>query len=187
MGAREEARMPAAGGHRSLGHRVTWFVVMMIVVGLVACETSSPAPDLQVSIDEGERSVRVGDELQLAASVSGGLGIDTGVRWSSSDPGVAQVDDEGLVTGVAEGEVDVRATSVADPRASDSVVITVTPDGVLLPGDPGSPAVAATYDYSVPIDRDPALVSVDEDAPLRPRIHRGEIEIAFDPAPPSVR
>ena len=174
--------MPASGPRATLGRHLAGLVAALVVVGLVACDPSSLPPGIQVSIDEGERSVRVGGELQLAASVSGGLGIDTGVRWSSGDPDVASVDDEGLVTGVAEGEVAVRATSVVDPRASDSVVITVTPDGVLLPGDPASPAVAATYDYSVPIDRDPSLVSVDEDAPLRPQIHRGEIEIAFDPS-----
>lgn len=173
--------MPASGPHATLGRRLAGFVAALIVVGLVACDPSSLPLGIQVAIDEGERSVRVDGELQLAASVSGGLGIDMGVRWSSRDTGIARVDDEGLVTGVAEGEVEVSATSVANPRASDSVVITVTPNGVLLPGDPGSLAVAATYDYSVPIDRDPALVDVDEDAPLRPRIHRGEIEIAFDP------
>ncbi len=49
------------------------------------------------------------------------------VSWDSSNDSIATVDANGLVTGVAEGEVTITATSDSNASATDTHVITVSP------------------------------------------------------------
>ncbi len=152
---------------------------------VVACDRGDATPPVRVSIDPGDTTLEVGAELTLTATVTGAHEQGT-LTWSSSDPSVAsveRVDGAGLVRGEAEGTAEITAQSSLDASASDSVTVSVVPAatavGVLLAGDPDALAVSVTTDLSVPIDRDPDLVSVDEDSPFRERYHRGEIEIGF--------
>ena len=52
-------------------------------------------------------------------------GTDESVTWFSTNESIATVDDNGIVTGVAEGSCFVVATSVADPQAYDFCIVTV--------------------------------------------------------------
>ncbi len=52
-------------------------------------------------------------------------GIDDAVEWSSSDEGIATVDDNGMVTGVSEGFVTITATSLLDETKSGTCEVQV--------------------------------------------------------------
>ncbi|MCI6525199.1 MAG: Ig-like domain-containing protein, partial [Bacilli bacterium] len=75
-----------------------------------------------VSLDQETATVKIGETVTLAATVSGVE--DTSVTWSSDHPEIASVAD-GVVTGVATGTATIIATSVADPTKSASCVVTV--------------------------------------------------------------
>ena len=87
-----------------------------------------------VSID-GNSTVKVGETVQLTATVSPSMAAQTGT-WSSSDTSVATVDENGVVTGVKEGTVTITFTT--DDGASASYDITVTNESTNPGGnDPG--------------------------------------------------
>ena len=89
--------------------------VGLVLEGL-ALEAKAPlAIDLSSSITS----------IQLSASV---LPIDAaqGVSWKSSDPRVASVDENGLVTGLRKGTATITATTADGTRRRASCVVTVT-------------------------------------------------------------
>ncbi len=59
------------------------------------------------------------------------------VKWESSDPEVATVSENGLVSFLVPGQVTITATSLEDPSMSDSVTFTVK--GGFFRSDLGSP------------------------------------------------
>ncbi len=77
-----------------------------------------------VTVDPAEATIIGTGSLQLSADVRP-WGIDDTVIWTSSDETVATVDEDGIVTGVAEGECTITATSVLDDTMSGTCVITV--------------------------------------------------------------
>ena len=70
-----------------------------------------------------------GDEatVQLTATVTGTGAFDKTVTWSSSDPAVATVDENGLVTAVKEGTATITATANGDTSVKGTSTITVEP------------------------------------------------------------
>jgi len=86
-----------------------------------------------VTVTPPQASVMPGATVQLEASVFDwdGEPADVPVAWASSNPDVATVDAEGLVTGVSPGSVTIRATAggvdgTADVTVSAVQVATVT-------------------------------------------------------------
>ncbi len=89
-----------------------------------------PAPVARVTIDPNTPSVPVGEAIQLTATArSSDEAILSGrlVEWSSADVAVATVDEDGIVTGVAEGIVTITARVEG---LFKSVDVTVTPPRV---------------------------------------------------------
>ncbi|MDE7153706.1 MAG: Ig-like domain-containing protein [Muribaculaceae bacterium] len=64
-----------------------------------------------IVLDKTEITLETDDSEQLIASVGTAKMEDKSVTWSSSDPEVATVDDEGLVTAVAPGTATIEAIS----------------------------------------------------------------------------
>jgi mono/diheme cytochrome c family protein len=86
---------------------------------------------VEVRVAADSVAVAVGHELQLRAyplDGSGALLVGMSVSWQSTDVQVASVDDGGLVTGVAEGDVSVIASIGS---LSDTTFVTVAPPPVL--------------------------------------------------------
>ncbi len=82
-------------------------------------------------------SMRLGEALQLAATVTGTT--NTAVTWSSSSPATASITNTGIVTGLAVGTATISATSIANPAKFATAFITVsTPVAVSV-----SPAVGS--------------------------------------------
>lgn len=79
-----------------------------------------------INIDTPEStSFKVGETIQLTATVTPGNATDKSVRWTSSDNSIAKVDTDGLVTAVKEGTVRIKATNSADIEAE--IELTVIP------------------------------------------------------------
>jgi hypothetical protein len=89
-----------------------------------------------VSLSPLAMTVAVGDTMRASATaqnLAGGAVPGAGVAWASSNPAVATVDAQGLVTGVGVGTATLTATS--DNRTGSIKVI------VPAPGGPGTPPV----------------------------------------------
>ena len=92
---------------------------------VISLYSYSPYTDLTVTVEPAEAELYIGEKLEMTAKVYN-YAADHSVLWSSSDESVATVDDNGLVTAVAAGEVVITATSV-EGTASASAAITVKP------------------------------------------------------------
>ncbi len=96
-----------------------------------------------VDIDQDDFTLNVNETQQLSATVTGNA--DTGVTWESSDPNIASVDANGLVTANTVGPATITATSTADPSKSDTVQVTVS-SGTTTPGSGSFDVIEGTDD-----------------------------------------
>lgn len=84
-----------------------------------------------INISSGEITIsgvatcEVGSTSKLTATVKNDPTRE-GVSWSSSNTGVASVDDDGLVSGVSEGSVTITATLIGDTSVKSSITFSVT-------------------------------------------------------------
>lgn len=96
---------------------------------LAGCDSSDSDPDpptvTGVTIESPTTDLIASGTLQLTATVEP-ASAPQGVTWASSDPLVATVDADGVVTGVATGTVTITATSTADPSKSASISLDVS-------------------------------------------------------------
>ena len=97
--------------------------VCVLVFALFVCgcgETPATTIDGIAITSEGNvRTIKVGETLQLVAKVFPET-ADQSVLWASSKAEVATVSENGLVTAVSEGNVDIKATSKVDETISQS-------------------------------------------------------------------
>jgi glucose/arabinose dehydrogenase len=102
-------------------------------------DVQPPEPVASVTVTAPASVVGIGQTLQLTATALASDGTvlqDRVFEWASADESVATVSDEGLVTGVGEGEVQVTAT-VED--VGGSLVLTVPAPGEPPPPPPPPP------------------------------------------------
>lgn len=76
----------------------------------------------------GAAFTSVNDKITLSASVAGAEGVSQDVVWSVDHPEFATIDENGRLTGVAEGDVVVTATSVRSPEVSDTHNVHINPE-----------------------------------------------------------
>jgi hypothetical protein len=98
-------------------------------------ETVTVSPDaLRLVVD---------DTVTLAASALSGDGtvMDEAITWETSNPAVATVSTDGLVTGVADGAVTITATADGIPGTAEVTVF--TPAVLVLSNDGGLNGVVA--------------------------------------------
>ena len=72
----------------------------------------------------GKRTIDVAGTTQLTAEVLP-KGAEAAVTWSSANPEIATVDQNGLVTGVSAGKVRIYATSQVTDKVVGFLIITV--------------------------------------------------------------
>ena len=110
-------------------------------------DLQGPAQVSTVSVSAPAASVEVGQSLQLIAAANDAAGTPIQgltFEWTSSDARIASVSQSGLVTGVAPGDAEVRATAEG---VTGSTVVAVVP-----PENPGSVAlqqIASGLDFPV--------------------------------------
>ena len=102
--------------------------LLAILLVLLGCSSTSPPAVSEVVIDQGDVVLEVGQTVGLSVTVRVVGGASTEVTWGSSDEAVATVSEAGVLTGVAEGEAMVSATSSFDASRSTSVMVTVLAD-----------------------------------------------------------
>lgn len=96
-----------------------------------ACDVTVQDGDIHVTGVKLNRSAMTlkagGDTETLTAAVSPFNATDRNISWSSDDPGVADVDDNGVVTPVAAGTAMITATT-EDGALTDTCDVTVRDD-----------------------------------------------------------
>ena len=89
-----------------------------------------------VSLDKNTASIEVDESVQFLDTIAPANASNKDVTWSSSDPNIASVDDNGRVTGVSVGEA-IITVKTNDQAKTASANVTVTaktihPEGVTL-------------------------------------------------------
>lgn len=79
-----------------------------------------------ITLSLADGSVEAGSTLQLIAEVYPKDAADTSLKWSTANPEIAVVDQNGLVTGIHEGHVRITASSQDGSNISADCIITVT-------------------------------------------------------------
>ena len=100
-------------------------VFMVLLFFLIGCDgVVLPIPVTGVSIQQDDffQIVIGGEPYQLTAEVEPSNATNKAVTWSSSNPEVATVNANGLVTGVDDGVTTITVTTV-DGGFADSVQI----------------------------------------------------------------
>jgi len=78
-----------------------------------------------VTLDKTSVTMEVGQTEELTATVKPANASNKAVTWSSSDPEIAAVNAEGVVTGMSEGETTITVTTV-DGEKTAACEVTVT-------------------------------------------------------------
>ena len=98
-------------------------IVGMALMALVSCEKKEVEVAVtSVQVKPASLSLLVGEKNSLTATVQPAEATDKTVRWSSSNPAVATVDETGNVTAVAEGTATITASA---GKVSGSCQVTV--------------------------------------------------------------
>ena len=66
---------------------------------------------------EANQTVLEGGKIQLAVNFVPKNATNKGLKWNSLNPGIATVDENGIVTGVKNGKATIKATSDVNPQA----------------------------------------------------------------------
>ena len=80
-----------------------------------------------VTIDGNDKEIMLGSTVQLKAVVKPDNILNNRVIWTSSNEGIASVNDKGVVTANKLGSVTITATSVQDESKKATIKVTVSP------------------------------------------------------------
>ncbi len=166
---------------------VPWALPVLLALAIaISCGKDSPARSsgpskIEISPTRATLAA-LGETVQLSAKVLDGQGQpvpNAATVWSSANPVVASVDENGLVTARAEGETNIRATSGQRQQTVSVVVAQVANRIVISPGNanltknrPSLRLNAVVFDANghpiesaVPVwsSSDPSIATVDGD------------------------
>ncbi len=96
-------------------------------------------PVSSVAVAPTSATIGVGGTVDLTATISPDNATDKSVTWSSENEDIATVSSSGIVTGIAEGEVDIWATSNADGTKKAKCTVTV---------EAATPVTGVTLDFT---------------------------------------
>lgn len=87
--------------------------------------TVNTVPVAGITLNQSEQTLHVGETLQLMATIQPENATNKEYSWSTSDESIATVDENGLVTAVAEGSASITATADGDETITATCNITV--------------------------------------------------------------
>lgn len=83
-----------------------------VIVVLTSCEKDESSLGVTgVSVNKNSLTMAIGENETLVATVSPGNALNKAVRWNSSKPSIATVDENGKVTAVDLGEATITVTT----------------------------------------------------------------------------
>ena len=92
------------------------------------CQLTVKLMAQSISLNESSAEMAKGTTLQLTATVLPDNASNKAVTWTSSDPTIASVDDNGLVTAIAHGTATITAMTEDGSDLTASCVVTVLAD-----------------------------------------------------------
>ncbi|MBR5638344.1 MAG: C10 family peptidase [Muribaculaceae bacterium] len=116
--------------------------------GTASRKVESPYLVTSVTLDEHEMTLNVGEEFTLTPTVLPDTADYKTVNWASSNPSVASVNANGLVTALSEGTATITATTTDGSNLSDSCVVTVVEEPVFTAGDVNDDGAINIGDYA---------------------------------------
>lgn len=96
-------------------------------------------PDIDLKIEEGS-------SYAIKATVAPSNATNNSVKWVSSSPDVATVDDNGNVTALKAGSTTITCTAVDGSGVSASCPVTVKAKDIVDPGDTTNPLYSCDYE-----------------------------------------
>jgi uncharacterized protein YjdB len=93
------------------------------------CHISVTIPVESISLNPTEKTIKVGETLQLTATVFPEDASDKTVQWSSSDTSIVSVNDKGQVKGLKEGTATITASAEGKTAMCTITVLRSTPGG----------------------------------------------------------
>ena len=87
------------------------------------CKVTVEKKVAAIELSESEKTVFVGDTFTITATVKPEDAFNRTVTWSSSDPSIATVDENGTVTAIAKGESIIIAESTDGVKAGCKVTV----------------------------------------------------------------
>ncbi len=126
--------------------------------------TVNPVNATGVTISPSDATIEVSSSLQFTASVIPANTTDQAVTWTSSNPAIATVDGNGLVSGVASGSTTITVTT-NDGGHTSSATVQVLQPGELPPvasassGSITLPTNSTTVDGSASSDPDGTITA----------------------------
>jgi len=114
------------------GYTVSYFSVKLYLNGKSIAITSVtslrygplPLPVDGVNIHQDTLTIRAGQSSQLSVTITPERATNKAHFFSSSDPSIATVDADGVVTGISEGNVDITVKTI-DGGFTDTCAVTV--------------------------------------------------------------
>ena len=85
-----------------------------------------------VTLNTEQEELKIGEKLTLVATVNPADATNKNVNWSTENADIANVDDNGVVTAIAEGTTKITVTT-EDGEKSAICTITVKSDEVIVP------------------------------------------------------
>ena len=105
----------------------------IIVVCFTACKKDKDISVTGITLNKNKLALMPGDTETLIATVQPDNATNKSVIWTSSNPAVATVSHEGMVTAVATGEATITATiQDGDKTAACMVTVEIPVTGVIL-------------------------------------------------------
>ncbi|HEY9504807.1 MAG TPA: Ig-like domain-containing protein [Gemmatimonadales bacterium] len=117
-----------------------WLMLLLAVAACSGDEGNEPnVPVATVMVAPSTSSILVGSEMQLQATTldaNGGTLSGRQITWATSDPTSATVSSSGVVTGVAEGDATVTASSETKTGSAAVTVQAPRPGATTGGGNP---------------------------------------------------
>lgn len=103
-----------------------------------------------ISLNNDTLSLNAGDTYALSATIKPDNATDKVVIWTSSNPLVASVDDNGVVKAISDGTAEIIATTLENSNKQFTAKCKVTVKGTIIPS--GEVIEAEDYDVQSGID-----------------------------------
>lgn len=119
-------------------------------------DPDKPIEVTEITLNAADITLNVEDTFKLEATVNPDNATDKTVTWTSSDDTIATVDEDGLVTAIAEGEVVITATASNEVTGSCNVTVVLE--------DSSNPGVVEIT--SISLNKNELSLNIDESETL---------------------